>query len=172
LEDGASDSWTGNGKYSEAFLYNIVSSEGTADTGTSYTNGAGGCWASCIATFEGATNYYTHSFTQMCGGKDSLSGRSCARSRTLTTQKVGCKDSNQNYVRGYTVNSSNNTLGNCTVLVFNATTNILVGSGTSNANGRYEIAVPASEKGQTIYVVCFLAGSPDVMGVSDDNIVV
>lgn len=70
---------------------------------------------------------------------------------------------------GITRDSSGNVLGNCTVYVFKTSDQLLLGSGTSDGNGNYSITIGAGP-GTIVFAVAFKSGSPDVMGVTDNNI--
>lgn len=69
---------------------------------------------------------------------------------------------------GVTRNSAGNPLGSCNVLVFRTSDNAIMASGVSDATtGAYTFHVAT---GVDFFVVAFKSGSPDVMGVTDNNI--
>lgn len=70
----------------------------------------------------------------------------------------------RNYtISGVTKDSSGSALSNCTVLLFNTTTNTLEQTSVSDASGNYSFVV---DKTRTWYAVSYKAGSPDVAGTT------
>jgi hypothetical protein len=75
----------------------------------------------------------------------------------------------RNYlVSGVTRNAAGVATGGCTVKLFNAATDLLTQTATSDASGNYSFAV---DKTQVWYVVAYLAGSPDVAGTTVNTLV-
>jgi hypothetical protein len=64
---------------------------------------------------------------------------------------------------GTTYNAAGTPLAGATVRVFDASSNVLVASGTSNGSGIYSIATPDAGP---YYAVAYLDGSPDVAGTT------
>lgn len=60
-------------------------------------------------------------------------------------------------------------LGGCSVLVFDTTTDGLLGSGTSDSGGNYNITLSSS--GNNLFAVAYLAGSPDLAGTTVNTLV-
>ena len=77
--------------------------------------------------------------------------------------------STQNVLVGQTFNGSGVPLANCKVTGFVTATNVIVGSVTSDNAGYYMLPTPYSTS-TAHYVTAFLAGSPDVSGMSDNTL--
>jgi hypothetical protein len=69
---------------------------------------------------------------------------------------------------GITRNSVGAVLAGCTVKLFRTSDNVYIGSTISDGSGIYQFVVTASVQ---YYAVAYLAGSPDVAGVSDNTLV-
>jgi len=78
-------------------------------------------------------------------------------------------NSAQNIFVGQTLNSTGSPLPNCKVTGFVTATNACIGSVTSDANGYYCLPTPYGTS-VAHYVVAFLAGNPDVAGMSDNTL--
>lgn len=75
----------------------------------------------------------------------------------------------RNYlVSGVTRDALGVAVGSCTVKLFNAATDVLTQTATSDASGNYSFAV---DKTQTWYAVAYLAGAPDVAGTTVNTLV-
>jgi hypothetical protein len=75
----------------------------------------------------------------------------------------------QNFIVGYTQNSSGAALGNCTVSAYLTSTGAFVGSTTSDAAGYYKIPVSYSTA-TNFYITASLASAPPVAGTSVNTI--
>jgi hypothetical protein len=92
-----------------------------------------------------------------------------------TTGKYGIVDRGYGYddtgnasrlkLRGTTRDQYGNPLGSCVVQAYVTATDTFVGQTTSDASGYYELPTQYSSSTQH-YLVCYLAGSPDVSGTS------
>jgi hypothetical protein len=69
---------------------------------------------------------------------------------------------------GVTKDSSGAALGNCLVRLFNAATNVMEQSATSDASGNYTFTV---DKTQQWYAVSYKVGAPDVAGTTRNDLV-
>lgn len=71
-------------------------------------------------------------------------------------------------ISGVTLDKNGNVVVSATVKLFNASTDLLVDTKTSNANdGSFTLGDPNNT---TNYVVAFKAGSPDITGATDNNL--
>jgi hypothetical protein len=75
----------------------------------------------------------------------------------------------QNFLVGFTQNSSGQPLGNCKVSAYLTSTGAFINSTTSDTAGYYKIPVPYSTS-TAMYVTASLSGSPDVAGMSDNTL--
>ena len=75
----------------------------------------------------------------------------------------------RNYlVSGVTRDSTGAALGGCTVKLFNAATDVLTQTTTSDGSGNYSFIV---DKTQSWYVVSYKPGAPDVAGTTVNTLV-
>lgn len=70
---------------------------------------------------------------------------------------------------GVTRGTHGQPLGSVSVLVFDTTTDSLLGSGTSDSGGNYNITLSSS--GHNLFAVGYLAGSPDLAGTTVNTLV-
>lgn len=73
-------------------------------------------------------------------------------------------------ISGVTKNSSGSALGNCVVLLFDASTNIELLTTISDASGNYSF--PLGNNTNHYFIVAYLAGSPDVAGTTVNTLTV
>jgi hypothetical protein len=66
-------------------------------------------------------------------------------------------------ISGVTKDATGTPLGGCSVLLFNAATNVLTQQAVADASGNYAFTV---DKTQRWFVVAYLPGAPDVAGTS------
>lgn len=66
---------------------------------------------------------------------------------------------------GKTVDANGAALGGCTVMLFNTATNLMVDTQVSDTAGNYRLTDPNNV---ACFIVAYLAGSPDVTGVTTD----
>ena len=69
-------------------------------------------------------------------------------------------------ISGVTRDNNGNPLAGCTVEIYETASNLFRGSTISDANGNYAVDVTSGETGLTFQAVAYLAGAPDVAGVS------
>jgi hypothetical protein len=81
----------------------------------------------------------------------------------------GAEEGTTSTLAGITRNSTGDPLGNCSVYIFRTIDDLFLGSGTSDDDGNYSISVPVGA-GTEVFAVAFKSGSPDVMGVTDNDI--
>lgn len=70
-------------------------------------------------------------------------------------------------ITGVTRDRQGNPLGGCTIKVVRTTDDVVEGTTTSNSVGGYAAGVLTTGN---YYLVAFLSGSPDVEGVTDNNV--
>jgi hypothetical protein len=70
---------------------------------------------------------------------------------------------------GITKNGSGVALGNCTVMLFRSSDDVKILTTTSDASGNFTLSLP-NDSYKNYYLVCYLAGSPDVAGTSIDTL--
>ena len=110
--------------------------------------------------------------SRLCGSD--ASGTGLFGQDNTTTGKYGIVDRGYGYddtgnasrlkLRGTTRDQYGNPLGSCIVQGFVTAGDIYIGQTTSDASGYYEL--PTQYPVSNHYLVCYLAGSPDVSGTS------
>lgn len=99
-------------------------------------------------------------------GQDANMGN---RYESLNCRTDGRGAQSQLYICGFTQDSNGDPLSSCIVKAYRTSDDLEVGVCTSDGGGYF--AVPSPYVGVAHYVVCYKAGSPDVVGTSLNTLV-
>jgi hypothetical protein len=146
----------------------IVTATGIANTAVTIPNNA--YTTGCVATFKSSFTPYSHSFSNNIGVTSGTLSKLKAVIHTFS-QLVGVKPTCLFTISGVTRDRNGNILGSCTVILCRTSDNVCIATTTSDGSGKFSFTNIAPAPKVNYYLVAFKAGSPDVEGASDNNII-